>query len=114
MSTESTHTDTETDTDTELLNVVGAVAPTSSRKKQPIDFISELKANPAYAGIDVEREHAKMHQWCKVNGKQPSPRRFVNWLNRIEKPMPAPAPATATQNQAPAFTRGGILNPSEL
>jgi hypothetical protein len=113
MSTESTHTDTETDTDTELLNVVGAVAPTSSGKKQPIDFLAGLKADPAYSGIDVEREAAKMHNWCKANGKQPTPRRFINWLNRIEKPMPAPAPATAPKNPG-TVSKSRILEPNEL
>jgi hypothetical protein len=28
-----------------------------------------------------------MQAWCSANRKQPSRRRFVNWLNRAEKPM---------------------------
>lgn len=50
-------------------------------------WLKGLESNPAYAGLDVAREHAKMVAWCSVNGKQPSRRRFVNWLNRAEKPM---------------------------
>ena len=47
----------------------------------------ELKANPAYEGIDLEKEFFKMEAWCKANGKVPSHRRFINWLNRAEKPL---------------------------
>jgi hypothetical protein len=57
-------------------------------------LIAELKANPAYAQINVEIEAAKMFQWCKANGKQPTRRRLVNWLNRAEKPLSPPRKAT--------------------
>jgi hypothetical protein len=30
-----------------------------------------------------------MQTWCSVNRKMPTRRRFVAWLNRIEKPMDA-------------------------
>ncbi len=50
-------------------------------------FILELKADVTYAGIDVEREFGKMANWCKIHGKQPSKRRFVNWLNKAEIPI---------------------------
>lgn len=46
-----------------------------------------FKANPAYQGIDIEREHAKAVTWCQANRKTLTPRRFVNWLNRIEQPL---------------------------
>lgn len=63
--------------------------PRQQPKNQQTDeeWLNALKTNPAYAGLDVAREHAKMVAWCSVNGKQPSRRRFVNWLNRAEKPM---------------------------
>lgn len=51
------------------------------------EFLSHLESNPAYAGIDVRRLNDKMVAWCEVNGKQPSRRRLVNWLNREERPM---------------------------
>lgn len=46
-----------------------------------------LKADPAYQGIDVEREHAKATVWCKAHRKVLTERRFVNWLNRCDKPI---------------------------
>jgi hypothetical protein len=55
------------------------------------EWLTGLSNDPAYAGIDVRREFAKMRAWCDVNRKQPSRRRFINWLNRAEKPMAAVA-----------------------
>lgn len=52
-------------------------------------WIRGLKEDQAYKGIEVEREYAKMIRWCEVSKKQPSRRRFINWLNRAEKPMQA-------------------------
>lgn len=46
-----------------------------------------FKSNPAYQGIDIDREHAKAVTWCQVNRKKLTPRRFVSWLNRIEQPL---------------------------
>jgi hypothetical protein len=62
-------------------------------KKQPkqtdAEWLAELATSPAYLGIDVRREYSKMQTWCSVNRKMPTRRRFVAWLNRIEKPMDA-------------------------
>lgn len=56
------------------------------------DWLSELSASPAYQGIDVPREFGKMQAWCSVNRKQPTKRRFVNWLNRVERPLTSEKP----------------------
>jgi hypothetical protein len=32
-----------------------------------------------------------MAAWCQVKNKQPTRSRFLNWLNRIEKPIDAKA-----------------------
>jgi hypothetical protein len=53
------------------------------------DWLKQLATNPAYSLIDVRREYSKMQTWCSVNRKMPTRRRFVAWLNRIEKPMDA-------------------------
>ncbi len=50
-------------------------------------WLAELEANPAYAGISIQTELGKMQAWCKTNRKQSSRRRFVNWLNRADKPL---------------------------
>lgn len=50
-------------------------------------WLRELAESTAYQGIDVPREYAKMEVWCKNTQKKPSRRRFINWLNRCEKPM---------------------------
>lgn len=44
--------------------------------------------------IDVDREFSKCQTWCE-NQRRPkilSRARFVNWLNRIEKPMTVKTP----------------------
>ncbi len=53
------------------------------------EWLNQLGTNPAYSLIDVRREYSKMQTWCSVNRKIPTRRRFVAWLNRIEKPMDA-------------------------
>ena len=57
-------------------------APTSD-----FEWVKRLKGNAAYEGVDVEREYGKLIAWCEANGKQPTKRRFVNWLNRADRPL---------------------------
>lgn len=68
----------------------------SAEKSAPTDaeWLASLAIDPAFAGLDVQREFAKMSAWCNVNRKQPSRRRFINWLNRAERPMAAPGAVT--------------------
>jgi hypothetical protein len=68
----------------------GMPAPAAKVQDQTDDeWLSALAASPAYQGIDVAREFAKCAAWCATNRKQPSRRRFINWLNRAERPMRA-------------------------
>lgn len=71
------------------------------------EWLRELGESTAYQGIDVPREHGKMVHWCKTTKKQPSRRRFINWLNKCERPLRAPARAKpldpAKINVAPEF-----------
>jgi hypothetical protein len=59
------------------------------------EWLAKLSADPAYAGIDVPMQHHKMRNWCDVNRKEPTRRRFVNWLNRCDKPMGGKIAASA-------------------
>jgi hypothetical protein len=52
------------------------------------DKLLSLKQSGVYAGIDINWEYMKMQTWCEANRKQPTWRRFINWINRIEKPLP--------------------------
>lgn len=63
---------------------------THKPKNSPLsddEFFNQLEVNPAYVGIDVRRLNQKMIAWCEVNGKRPTRRRLVNWLNREDRPM---------------------------
>jgi len=52
-------------------------------------FFEKLKTNPTYKGIDVDREFGKCKAWCEVRKYHVTERRFVNWLNRVERPVAA-------------------------
>jgi hypothetical protein len=61
-------------------------------------WLDALSKDSANRGIDVPREYGKMRQWCQVNHKHPTRKRFVNWLNRADKPMSA--------STAPDYSKG--------
>lgn len=67
------------------------------------DWLKSLESDIAYKGINVQAEYSKMVNWCRTNNKQATRRRFINWLNRIEKPMQAPV------NRNTGFIPGGLL-----
>ena len=68
--------------------VLGDEAKAAKPEKQTdAQWLAGIKADPAFAGIDVEREHAKCIRWCSENGKQQTRRRFINWLNRCDRPI---------------------------
>ena len=72
---------------------VGAKAPQLSDE----EWRKSLASNPAYQGIDIEAEFGKMSAWCEVKRKKPSRARFVNWLNRAERPMDGPKPKVSKE-----------------
>lgn len=93
--------DLETESETEAKSPLrtprpAEAGPTPPAKTVPIEtdeqWLANLSLSHAFAGIDVPREHAKATLWCQTNRKQLSRRRFLNWLNRCDKPM------VATQN----------------
>ena len=51
------------------------------------EWMEKLKANPIYQDFNVDILYGKMLVWCDNNGKKPTRRRFVNWLNREERPL---------------------------
>ena len=59
----------------------------ASSKDDAAALVLVLSQNPAYAGIDVQNEAAKSAAWCAVNRRKFTKRFFVNWLNRVEKPL---------------------------
>lgn len=86
--------DTETEAETEQ----SRAEPEASRAKPrsvraPIlpddEWLDSMQKNPAYSMLDVRHCYQRMLTWCQVNGRQPSRRRFINWLNREDKPMTA-------------------------
>jgi hypothetical protein len=60
-----------------------------SRPASVSDWLKELQSQECYKSIDIKIEYGKMCTWCQVHGKQPTQRRFVNWINRAERPINA-------------------------
>lgn len=55
-------------------------------------FILSLKTNPAYKGINIDRELSKMDAWLQTpNGRRRQKTKgfVLNWLNRIDQPLEA-------------------------
>lgn len=63
-------------------------------------WLVELESDLAYRGINIRAELGKMQRWCQANRKQPSRRRFINWINRAEKPMTAQGQRPPARNAA--------------
>lgn len=100
--------DTDTNTNNLLLDVGETKPPKVGRKPsqrlvsgegEDALWLADLAKDPAYVGIDVALQLGKMQRWCEVNRKEPTRRRFVNWLNRTEKPL-AVSGSYRSKNQA--------------
>lgn len=79
----------------------------ASKNASDTEWLNELKNDEAYRGINVYIEHSKCVRWCKENNAKPTRKRFINWLNRIDRPLVDTA-ATNTKlhldpYQEPAF-----------
>ena len=60
-------------------------------KKQKPDFMEAIRSNPAYNGIDIDRELAKMDAWLatpKGRGRKKTHGFVVNWLNKVDVAVP--------------------------
>jgi uncharacterized protein YdaU (DUF1376 family) len=54
------------------------------------EWLKELEKSPAYTGIDVRREFEKARIWIGLpqnKGRILNQRFFINWLNKIDKPL---------------------------
>lgn len=54
------------------------------------EFLKALKKNPAYEGLDIDRELSKLDAWLltpRGHGKQKTRQRILNWLNGADRPM---------------------------
>lgn len=73
--------------------VRGATKPDITKHKalgaEP-SFLDTLKTNPAYSHINLSLELSKMDAWLEAHpGRKKTHRFVVNWLNKIEAPLPA-------------------------
>lgn len=98
------HMETETETDT--VNVT----KNENKKKKKVkvcveDFIATLKENVAYKHINIDAELGKMDVWLLTKpGRQKTKRFVMNWLNRIDPPLP-PSPLSVEDEKMRAFQK---------
>jgi len=64
--------------------------PTGTPTETDELWLAGLKNDEAYRGINIAIEHAKCARWCQANKKVLSRRRFINWLNKAERPLNGP------------------------
>lgn len=79
---------TERCADVSALTVKAKLTRQSKSSSQTdAEWLASLAVDSTYKGIDVAQEHGKMTRWCEANGRQATRRRFINWLNRCDRPM---------------------------
>jgi len=79
-----------------LGEVVRPASAKASRAQLPLDddgWLKSLESDATYSGLNIRAELGKMRRWCEANRRQPTRKRFVNWLNRIDRPIQPTAPS---------------------
>lgn len=68
----------------------------SRKRSQPAvidsEWLGELQRQEVYRHLDINAVYQKCWNWCEVNKKICTRRRFINWLNREQGPMRQPEP----------------------
>lgn len=88
----ATETETETETETctrRRAHESGSDKPSPQKRPSKLpdeEWLSELRNDPAYRGIDIGIALRRARNWCAENNRICSRRFFINWLNR-EKPV---------------------------
>jgi hypothetical protein len=94
---DSNHQVTQSDTDTEKKKRHASRAPLVDS-----EWIEDLKTQPAYKNLNVDLLLNRMQNWCAVRKLQPTRRRFINWLNKEDKPLAhTPARPVYGKNRLP-------------
>ncbi len=55
-------------------------------------YWEELKRNPLFEGVEIDREHEKAKQWCQRKGRRLTKRFFEKWLEKADRVLFTPAP----------------------
>jgi uncharacterized protein YdaU (DUF1376 family) len=83
----ATGTPTESNSSTASATSVIKKKKVERKVLTPEQIVSQLQAEPAYQGIAVQQEYNKAAVWCKSHNRTLTERFFVNWLNRIDRPV---------------------------
>jgi hypothetical protein len=73
--------------------------PTSATQLTDEEWRKSLVTNPAYIGIDIEREFGKASAWISTKKNRKFTKKFfLNWLNGVDKPMSTHSASTASKS----------------
>ena len=64
--------------------------PAKTPKICDLEFLQSLKTNPGYQGINIDEQFGRAQAWLltpKGKGRQLTRTFFLNWLNRVDRPM---------------------------
>ncbi len=79
--------DREGERDIEIVRA-DQVALQPSRQLTDDEWLDQVRINPAYSELNIDRELGKMDAWLSTRPQKKKTRRFIiNWLNRAEKPV---------------------------
>ncbi|MCG3177356.1 MAG: hypothetical protein MOGMAGMI_02330 [Candidatus Omnitrophica bacterium] len=66
----------------------------NTESKKPVTdevWIATLKKDPTYAHVNIDQEIGKAKRWLELRpGRQFTRRFFINWINKIDKPIGTP------------------------
>jgi hypothetical protein len=78
----------ESDSNESLMGGQSTKAKEKEKEKEIEKWLEGLQASPVYSWISIKTEFEKARQWILANkGRHFNRRFFINWLNRIEKPL---------------------------
>lgn len=80
-------TQAEAEADTDIKDIGKSKRSAVASPTSDEEWLVSLERTPAYEGINIREQFSRMQQWCLVNRKEPTRRRFINWLNRADKPI---------------------------
>jgi hypothetical protein len=67
-------------------------------EKEP-SFIEQIKTNPLYANIEIDRELERARQWCRRRGRRLTQRFFENWLGKADRLIEMPVKESKAQER---------------
>lgn len=70
------------------------------------EWMESLQRQDCYKHLEIRKQHQRMVNWCNQNRRQPTRRRFINWINHCDKPM---KPTVAARHNSEGLMAPGLF-----